>query len=207
MTSRVRSEFLVSLILLYSLFVVGDLLTTFWLINYYPGGISGEMNPLAHLLFKKYGYLGMVVSKTMIFLISSTSFIILYGKYEQIKWFREALEITILGLAGLSAIVIVNNVFSIIVTSVFIYGYKPIWLLKILVSVFSVVIVSLASLIVFKNTLYMVESLIGSTISIMPLIFWPNLDPVIYLGYLILVFVVIVLSIYYLELFKVVEIN
>jgi len=199
--SSIKGEFLVSLILLYSLFVVGDILTTFWLINYYPGGISGEANPFAYLLFKRYGYLGMIISKTMVFLVSSTIFIILYGKYSKIKWFKEALEIIILGLTGLSAIVIVNNLFSIVAISVFIYGSKPVWLLKVLISILSIVIVGAVSLMIFKNTLYVAESVIGSTISIFPLIFWPDIDPVMYLTYIITLFIIIVISIYYIELF------
>ena len=205
--SSIRSEFLVSLILLYSIFVLGDIITTFWLINYYPGGISGEMNPLAHLLFKRYGYLGMIMSKSIVFLVTSTIFIVLYRKYGEIKWFREALEIIILGLAGLSAIVVVNNLFSIIVISIFIYGSRPVWLLKILILVLSIIMVGLASLITFKNILYIVESIIGSVISIAPLIFWPNLDPVIYLAYIILLFIIIVLSTYYIELFSIKKIT
>lgn len=200
----IRSDFLVLLILFYFLFVLGDVLTTFWLIRYYPGGITGEMNPFAHLIFMRYGYLGMFLSKAIVFLVSSTVFIILYNMYSRLSWFREALEIMILGLSGLSSIVIVNNIFSIIVVSRFIYGSQPTWLLKTLIFILSMCIVGIGSLTIFRNPVYITESIVGCIISLAPLISWPNINPVLYTAYIILLFIIIILSTYYLKIFNII---
>lgn len=198
----VKHDILILLILFYAIFVLGDVLTTFWLIKFYPGGISGEMNPLAYLIFTKYGYLGMLMSKITVFIVFSIVFIFLYRRYYDILWFREALEIIILGLSGLSTLVIINNTFSIIVTSYLIYGESPIWLLKILVFLLSVVIVELGALIVFRDPIRGVEAIFGCLLALAPLFFWPVLEPILYIAYLVLLFVLLASSLYFIEYIK-----
>jgi len=47
----VKPEIIIMLLVFYAIFVTGDVLTTFWLIEYHPGGINGEMNPIAYMIF------------------------------------------------------------------------------------------------------------------------------------------------------------
>ena len=195
----VKKEVLILLLIFYAVFVLGDAFTTFWLIRYYPGGISGEMNPLAYLIFTRYGYLGMLVSKMIFFIIFSIIFIALYSRYYNISWFRESMEIIILGLSGLSMLVVLNNIFSIIAISYFIYYTQPIWLLKILIFLLTLMISGLGAGIMFKDVVRSTETLIGSTLAMIPLFIWPTLEPTLYLTYLISLFIAISTSTYLLE--------
>lgn len=198
----VKSEVVVLLILFYAIFVLGDVLTTFWLIEYYPGGISGEMNPFAYLIFTHFGYVGMLMSKVTVFIIFSIIFIFLYVRYGWIRWFRETIETVILGLSGLSILIIINNIFSIILTSYYFYEVAPIWLFKIFIFLLSAVIAGLGALILFRDIVRGVEALMGCIFALAPLFFWPTLEPILYLAYIILLFVIIAASTYFLELAK-----
>lgn len=197
---RVKPEIIILLLLFYAFFVTGDVLTTFWLIEYYPGGISGEMNPVAYMIFTAYGYAGMLASKIVFFIASSTVFILLYIRYGGAKWIREALEITILGLTGLSILVIINNLFSIIATYIHLYNMPPIWLLKTLVFMMTVTVACLGALVLFKDVERVVEAFIGSILAMLPLFIWPRLDPFYYLAYLGSLFLLIALSTYFMEI-------
>ncbi len=195
----IEKDILILLLIFYAIFVLGDVFTTLWLIRYYPGGVSGEMNPIAYLILTRYGYLGMLISKTIFFIIFSISFIALYSRYYNIPWFREAMEIIILGLSGLSMLVVLNNIFSIIAVSYFIYYMQPIWLLKILIFLLTLAISGLGAGILFKDVVRSVETLIGSTLAMIPLFIWPMLKPTLYLIYLISLFIMISASTYLLE--------
>jgi len=197
---KIKPEIIILLLLFYAFFVIGDVLTTFWLIKYYPGGISGEMNPVAYMLFTKYGYAGMLASKIVFFVVSSTVFILLYMRYGGARWIREALEITILGLTGLSILVIINNIFSILATYIYLYNTPPLWLLKILVFLMTVTVACLGALLLFKDPVRVVEALLGSIMAMLPLFIWPRLDPMYYLIYLGSLFLLIALSTYFIGL-------
>lgn len=197
---EVKRDILILLILFYSIFVLGDILTTFWLINFYPSGISGEMNPLAYLIFKQYGYSGMIMSKISTFIIFSIIFIYLYIKYGKVKWFRETLEIILLGLSGLSVLVIINNVFSIIITSYFFLSESPIWLLKIHVFALSLLISILGTLLLFNKLYRVLEAFIGVVLALAPIFFWPALNPILYLTYIVSLSIIISASIYLIRL-------
>lgn len=203
----IKSELLILLTFFYTTFVIGDVITTFWLIKFYPKGISGEINPMAHLIFQKYGYIGMLISKISFFIVSSTIFIALYKKYGYINWFKDALETTILGLSGLSILVIINNFFSILTTSTYIYGGPPIILLKILIFLLTIVIAEIGVMTLFRDTLKSIQTLIGCTVAMAPLFIWPTLEPIYYLIYLASLSIIIVVSTYLIETAKITSRN
>ncbi len=195
----VKPEIIIMLLVFYAIFVTGDVLTTFWLIEYHPGGINGEMNPIAYMIFTSYGYLGMLVSKIIFFIVSSIVFLVLYNRYGGMKWFRDALEITLLGLTGLSILVIMNNLFSIIATSMYLYRTPPIWLLKILVFIMTVTAAELAVMIIFRDSYRVVETLIGCVVAMAPLFIWPRLDPLYYILYITSLSILVGISTYLVE--------
>ena len=85
LTSQIDKSTLVILAILFLVFVVGDLLTTIWLINNYPGGIEGESNPWGALLFSSKGIVAMIFVKITLFMILSASVIMMEYFYKHDK--------------------------------------------------------------------------------------------------------------------------
>jgi len=182
----------------YGLFVVGDVATTFWLVKHFPGGISGELNPLARAIYAHYGLEGMLASKLCVFAASSAAVVGLYIKYGHVKWFRETLETAMLCLSGLSAIVMVNNLLGILAVSLCLYGAAPEWLLRCLSYALSLTIAALGG--------YMLlgwrggaEALVGTALAALPLLCWHQLSPERYLTYLASLFTAVGAALYLVE--------
>jgi len=109
-TYQIEPQTLASLIILFLAYVIGDLTTTFWLINHYPGGIEGESNIWGVLLFDSKGIVGMIFAKISVFMILSASIIMMEYLYKNQKNIMRIAHYTILGLTGWSLIIVTINV-------------------------------------------------------------------------------------------------
>lgn len=110
LTSQIDKSTLVILAILFLVFVVGDLLTTIWLINNYPGGIEGESNPWGALLFSSKGIVAMIFVKITVFMILSASVIMMEYFYKHDKKIMRISHYVIIGLTGWSLIIVTVNV-------------------------------------------------------------------------------------------------
>ena len=108
--NQIETQTLVMLGILFLAFVVGDLTTTIWLINNYPGGIEGESNPWGVLLFSLEGVTGMIFVKIAVFLVLTTSVIMMEYFYKHDKNVMRISHYTIIGLTGWSLIIVTINV-------------------------------------------------------------------------------------------------
>jgi len=106
----IRGETLVILGVLFAIYVVGDLTTTIWLVSNFPGGIEGEWNPLASVIYNENGISGMIASKVIFFIFLSTVAILLESFFYHEKKVMLAINFSILGLIALSLIVMTTNV-------------------------------------------------------------------------------------------------
>ncbi len=107
------------LLLILIIFVIGDTITTSWLIYNDPSGLSNESNQFAILLYSKYGIGGLLLAKMMFFLPFSTLTIIAESKYHKIKWFHHSTEIILISLIAYSLVIFLNNLIAIIIISAF----------------------------------------------------------------------------------------
>lgn len=109
-THQIDSQTIVILVILFMAFVIGDLTTTVWLINNYPGGIQGESNPWGVLLYNSEGIGGMIFVKLAVFMTLSASTILMELFYKHDKNIMRISRYTILGLTGWSLIIVTANV-------------------------------------------------------------------------------------------------
>ena len=109
-THQIEPQTIVILAILFLAFVVGDLTTTIWLVNNYPGGIEGESNPWGVLLFSSEGIGGMIFVKIAVFMVLSASVILMEYFYKPDKNIMRVSHYTILGLTGWSLIIVTVNV-------------------------------------------------------------------------------------------------
>jgi len=109
-THQIDPQTIVILVILFLAFVIGDLTTTVWLINNYPGGIQGESNPWGVLLYSSEGIAGMIFVKLAVFMTLSASTILMEFFYKHDKNIMRISRYTILGLTGWSLIIVTANV-------------------------------------------------------------------------------------------------
>lgn len=107
---QIDSQTLTILTILFFAFVLGDLMTTIWLVDNYPGGIDGESNPLGTAIFSSNGVLGMIVAKIAVFSILATSVIMMEYLYKNNKNVMRISHFTLLGLTGWSLVIVTINV-------------------------------------------------------------------------------------------------
>ena len=69
-----------------------------------------------------------------------------------------------------------------------------------LVYLISIIIASSSAFVLLKSKRYISEAIIGCTIAYAPLFFWPTLNPLLYITYLILLIIIVVTLIYYFKL-------
>jgi len=109
-TYQIDSQTIVILVILFMAFVIGDLTTTVWLINNYPGGIQGESNPWGVLLYNSEGIGGMIFVKLAVFMTLAATTILMEFFYKPDKNVMRIIHYTILGLTGWSLIIVTANV-------------------------------------------------------------------------------------------------
>lgn len=111
---NVNLELVGVLLILYVIYVVGDIFTTRWLVLNDPYGIAHEANPIGRLLYTAHGVLGLTVAKVGVFIALTLVVLFTEAKYRDIWWFRELTETTLLGLLSFSTITLMNNSYAII---------------------------------------------------------------------------------------------
>lgn len=99
--------------ILFSVYVVGDLTTTIWLIQHYPGGIEGESNPLGGFIYLQIGIFGLIFIKITMFLIISTSVFTIKILYKNERKVVSIIKYSIHGLIGWSSIIVTVNIIQI----------------------------------------------------------------------------------------------
>ena len=99
--------------ILFSVYVVGDLVTTIWLIQYYPGGIEGESNPFGGFIYSQIGIFGLIFTKITMFLIISTSVFTIKILYKNERKMASIIKHSIHGLIGWSSIIVTVNIIQI----------------------------------------------------------------------------------------------
>jgi len=102
------------LLVLFSVFVLGDVVTTTWLIHSDPAGIFHEVNPFGLSLYSNHGVAGLLLGKMVVFLPFSTIAITAESKYHKIGWFHKTSEVLLLGLIAYSLTIFLNNFLAII---------------------------------------------------------------------------------------------
>jgi len=116
--NQIEAQTIVMLGILFLAFVVGDLVTTIWLINNYPGGIEGESNPWGVLLFSSEGIAGMIFVKLGVFVLLASSAILMEYFYKHEKNIMRISHYTIIGLTGWSLVIVTVNVMVMYMLSV-----------------------------------------------------------------------------------------
>ena len=116
--NQIEGQTIVVLGILFLAFVVGDLVTTMWLIENYPGGIEGESNPWGVLIFSAEGITGMIFVKLGVFMILATSAILMEYFYKHDKNIMRISHYTVIGLTGWSLVIVTVNVMIMYMLSV-----------------------------------------------------------------------------------------
>ena len=116
--NQIEGQTIVMLGILFLAFVVGDLVTTIWLIENYPGGIEGESNPWGVIIFSAEGISGMIFVKLGVFMILATSAILMEYFYKHDKNIMRISHYTIIGLTGWSLVIVTVNVMIMYMLSV-----------------------------------------------------------------------------------------
>lgn len=123
-THQIDSQTIVILVILFMAFVIGDLTTTVWLINNYPGGIQGESNPWGVLLYNSEGIGGMIFVKLAVFMTLAATTILMEFFYKPDKNVMRIIHYTILGLTGWSLIIVTANVMIMYMLSMQVYSHE-----------------------------------------------------------------------------------
>ena len=207
---HIRSEVILTLIIWYGLFGLGDYASTLWLILNDPSGIANEANPAAVMLYTRFGLVGLLAGKVAVFIVFSTLFLILELRYSQVNWFREASESTLLGMIAYSLIVLYNNFLAIIAVQAF----KG-WMLLIemssvvkigMVAIALALVLSLLKLRGLLNSIRSIEAVVGTLAFLVPTFLFDKLflaiatgHPTIFLGYFLSVFIILSSAFYMIE--------
>ena len=123
-THQIDSQTIVILVILFMAFVIGDLTTTVWLINNYPGGIQGESNPWGVLLYNSEGIGGMIFVKLAVFMTLAATTILMEFFYKHDKNVMRIIHYTILGLTGWSLIIVTANVMIMYMLSMQVFAHE-----------------------------------------------------------------------------------
>ncbi|MFQ6076687.1 MAG: hypothetical protein ACE5Z5_11225, partial [Candidatus Bathyarchaeia archaeon] len=162
------------LLLLFSIFVLGDIITTTWLIHNDPAGISNEANPFGAMLYLKYGVTGLFLGKMAFFLPFSVMVITTESRYRSVKWFRQASEVVVLGLIAYSLVILLNNLTAVILLNAF-RGWpfllQLLSAMKFLIIVFSLSLeAAILGLCGLKGWMRRAEIIIGTILIVVPLL-------------------------------------
>jgi hypothetical protein len=117
LVQKFRSEVLFSLFVWYLLYVLIDVVTTLWLIQNSPLGISGERDPLALAYYQSFGTAGLLLGKLLFFVPCAFAAVTMDAYYSRVPWFKEVTETVVLSLIGYTLIIILNNTIAIAETA------------------------------------------------------------------------------------------
>lgn len=172
----IKAEKLALLMILFAFYVVGDLMTTIWLIEKSPQGIKGELNPLGVTLYSVHGVFGLIFFKLIIFIALALMILIIEFHYGDKPKIIAVSDYTILALMAWSIIAVTVNVLLIYVYSLQQGTYESTFLLKLYVVLFGVTMAGLILLPKFyPRTLGIVEIILAAAIILGPFAFSPKI--------------------------------
>jgi hypothetical protein len=212
---KARSEVLFSLFVWYLLYVILDVVTTLWLIQHSPLGLSGERDPLAMAYYQSFGTTGLLVGKLLFFMPCAFGAVTMDAYYSRVPWFKEVIETVVLSLIGYTLMVILNNILAIAETAVAtgeleLLGSllaRSIGLGTLLIA--TVLAYGTARIVGLKDNYRILEVAVGTAIIVGPLFLWKgaltetfSAQPLTLLAYLGAMFVFVAVAVYMLDEFK-----
>lgn len=199
-------DVLATLLILFSVFVLGDIVTTVWLIYNDPSGISNEANPFGALLYLKYGVAGLFFGKVLFFFPFSVMILIAESRFQGVGWFHHANEVIVLGLIAYSLVVFLNNTVAIIMLHAmrgWPFMVKLLSVMRLFILIFTLSLeVGVLNLLGFRGWLRRVEAVLGSLLVILPLLMYEPLyrflseNPLMLVAYLASMLTVLGVSFY-----------
>lgn len=172
----IEIETVVILGVLFCFYVVGDLITTVWLINKHPEGILGESNPLGILIYTQQGVFGLILAKLLIFIAFAVLALIIEFHYKHDRRSMIISNLSILGLMAWSIIVVSVNVLLVYTLSLQAGSYESIFLPKIYMVFFAITLGGLIILPKFvPASLGIMEILLAIAVILGPFAFSPGL--------------------------------
>lgn len=172
----IRNETLVILTVLFVVYVLGDLMTTTWLINNYPSGIVGESNPLGVILFNDQGFGGLIITKILVFIAVSLGAIIIESHYGNDRKMMMVSNFVVLGLMAWSIVVVTNNVLAVYMLSLQEGTPESSFLLRLYITLFSITLVGLIGLpMLLRRSIRVVQAMLAVTVILGPLAFSPKM--------------------------------
>jgi hypothetical protein len=212
---KARGEVLFSLFVWYLLYVIIDVVTTIWLIQHSPLGISGERDPLAMAYYQSFGTIGLLIGKILFFMPCAFAAVTMDAYYKRVPWFKEVTETVVLGLIGYTLIVILNNILAIAETAL---AAGELELLASLLArtiglgsllIATVLAYGTARIVGMKDNYRILEVAMGTAIIVGPLFLWKgaltetfSAHPLTLLAYVGAMFVFVAVAIYMLDEFK-----
>jgi hypothetical protein len=212
---KARGEVLFSLFVWYLLYVIIDVVTTVWLIQHSPLGLSGERDPLAMAYYQSFGTTGLLVGKLLFFMPCAFGAVSMDAYYRRVPWFKEVIETVVLSLIGYTLMVILNNILAIAETAVAtgeleLLGSllaRTIGLGTLLIA--TVLVYGTARIVGLKDNYRILEVAVGTAIIVGPLFLWKgaltetfSAQPLTLLAYLGAMFVFVAVAVYMLDEFK-----
>jgi len=172
----INVQTLVILTVLFAFYVAGDLMTTVWLINRYPGGIEGESNPLGVMLYAGHGIVGLIISKVIVFVAVSVGTIVIEYRYGNSAKMRTVSSLVILGLMAWSIIIVTNNLLVVYLLSLQQGTQESSFLLRLYILLFSITLAGLIGLpMLIRRSLRVVQAMLAAAIILSPLAFSPKI--------------------------------
>jgi len=215
LVEKVRSEVAFSLFVWFLLYVVIDIVTTFWLIQHSPLGISGESDPLARVYYQSFGTAGLLMGKLLTFVPFAFAAVAMDAYYDHVPWFKEVTETVILSLIGFTLLVILNNILAITEMAI---ASNQLGLLDSLLAhtiglgsllIATVLGYGTARIVGLRENYRMLEVAVGTSLIIGPLFLWKgtltqtfSAHPTTLMAYLAAMFTLVAVAIYMLEDFK-----
>ena len=197
------------------LYVVIDIVTTFWLIQHSPLGISGESDPLARVYYQSFGTAGLLMGKLLTFVPFAFAAVAMDAHYNRVPWFKEVTETVILSLIGFTLLVILNNILAITEMAI---ASNQLGLLDSLLAhtiglgsllIATVLGYGTARIVGLRENYRMLEVAVGTSLIIGPLFLWKgtltqtfSAHPTTLMAYLAAMFTLVAVAIYMLEDFK-----
>jgi hypothetical protein len=114
---EIKRSTLVLLGILFLSYVVGDYITTAWLIHNDPVGIDNETNLVASTLYKSFGHPGLLIVKLAAFIAIGGVVYFVEMKFPWQPRINRLKKFVVLALIGYSLVVLANNMYAIFTLS------------------------------------------------------------------------------------------
>ena len=112
-SKEIKRSTLILLGILFLFYVVGDYLTTSWLIHNDPVGIDNESNPIASTLYRYFGHPALLMIKLAAFIAIGSVVYFIEIKFPQHARINKLKKGVVLVLIGYSFLIVLNNIYAI----------------------------------------------------------------------------------------------